>query len=53
MKILEPKNIHPDMITRKEISDYCYEMFKMFMSGNESVAGNINGVQIVMFGVKN
>lgn len=53
MKILEPKSVHPDESTKKNVTDYFWEMFKIFQSGNESVSGNINGIQIIIFDDKN
>lgn len=53
MIVLEPKSVNPDLHPEKDIKDYCYEIFKVFMSRGESVTGNINGIQIVMFDDKN
>lgn len=49
MESLESISIHPNQMTKKWVTEYFWRLFEHFRNGKESVTGNINGIQIVIF----
>ncbi len=46
---IEEVDIHVNEYSRKNIMNYLFKIFDTLNTEGESVHGNINGVQIIMF----
>ena len=46
---LPPKSVKVNEMSEKEVKSYLYDMWKALEKHPNSVSGNINGIDIVMF----